>query len=163
VDRPPFKVLGNRTLLELAAAKPTKTEDLARIKGMSDLILRRMGPEVIAAVKKGKKEPHGPIPKSEGNGRRRMDRRAERRLNHLKQWRGGKAQELKMDPGVLCPNAALESIAWRNPGSGADLEELPELKGWFVREFGDEVAASLESSPEPPAAEKPAKTRKRKS
>jgi ribonuclease D len=143
VDRPPFKVLGNRTLLEIAAAKPTKADDLARIKGMSDLIIRRMGPEVLAAVKKGKQKSHGPIPKSEGNGRRRMDRRAERRVTQLKQWRSGKAHALKMDPGVLCPNAALEAIAWRNPNSGADLEELSELKGWFVREFGDEVAASL--------------------
>ncbi|MBW2272914.1 MAG: HRDC domain-containing protein [Deltaproteobacteria bacterium] len=162
VDRPPFKVLGNRTLLEITEAKPTKAEDLARIKGVSDLIIRRMGAEIIAAVKKGQKESHGPIPKSEGNGRRRMDRRADRRLTQLKHWRSGKASELKMDPGVLCPNAALESIAWRNPDSGADLEELPELKGWFVREFGDEVAAAL-GGPEAPEAEQPAKTRRRRS
>jgi ribonuclease D len=177
IDRPPFKVLGNRTLLEIAAAKPTKAEDLARIKGVSDLIIRRMGAEMIAAVKQGKKESHGPIPKSEGNGRRRMDRRADRRLTQLKQWRGKKALELNMDPGVMCPNAALESIAWRNPDSAADLTELPELKGWFVREFGDEVSDSLQESEADTAdqadksarseksarGEKPAKTQKRKS
>jgi len=156
IDRPPFKVLGNRTLLEIAAAKPTKAEDLARIKGVSDLIIRRMGSELLAGIKKGKKESHGPLPKSEGNGRRRMDRRADRRLTQLKQWRSGKAEELKMDPGVLCPNAALESIAWRNPDGAADLVELSELKGWFVRDFGDEVTASLRG-PEPCEADKPHK------
>jgi len=44
-----------------------------------------------------------------------------------------------MDPGVLCPNSALEAIAWRAPQAAKDLRELPELKGWFQREFGAEV------------------------
>ena len=48
-----------------------------------------------------------------------------------------------MDPGVLCPNSALEAIAWRAPETPADLEGLPELKGWFVREFGAEVTEAL--------------------
>jgi hypothetical protein len=40
---------------------------------------------------------------------------------------------------VLCPNSALEAIAWRAPEAANDLKELPEVKGWFLREFGDEV------------------------
>jgi hypothetical protein len=51
---------------------------------------------------------------------------------------------------VLCPNSALEAIAWRAPNTASDLEGLPELKGWFVREFGDEVVAvSLEGGSAP--------------
>ena len=64
-----------------------------------------------------------------------------------------------MDPGVLCPNSALEAIAWKPLESVKELKELPELKGWFVREFGSEAfaaAAEAESeSPEPPPARKP--------
>jgi hypothetical protein len=40
---------------------------------------------------------------------------------------------------VLCPNSALEAIAWKAPSSKADLEGMPELKGWLVREFGAEI------------------------
>jgi ribonuclease D len=69
--------------------------------------------------------------------------RLERRVTELKTWRTKRSKELALDPGVLCPNAALEAIAWRNPKTGSDLEDVPELKGWFVREFGDEVSASL--------------------
>jgi ribonuclease D len=57
----------------------------------------------------------------------------------LKTWRAKRAEDLKMDPGVLCPNSALEAIAWRAPQSAKDLRGLPELKGWFQREFGGEV------------------------
>jgi ribonuclease D len=108
VDRPPFKVLGNRTLLDIAEARPGKLADLGEIKGITDLLLRRMGRDIMAAAA-------------------------------LKVWRTGRATELSMDPGVLCPNSALEAIAWRAPGAARDLKELPELKGWFQREFGAEV------------------------
>ena len=151
VDRPPFKVLGNRALLEIANTKPRSMKELATIKGVTELILRRMGSEILSAVKEGRKNPHGPIPKLESTGtpRRRMDRRSERRVAILKRWRTPRATELGIDPGVLCPNAALEAIAWRNPSCAAELEDLPELKGWFVREFGDEISQALAQDPEP--------------
>jgi len=140
MDRPPFKVLGNRALLEIAERRPRKLAELSEIKGVTDLIVRRLGRDVMAAVREGRKEEHGPIPKLAAP-RRRMDRQADRRLLALKRWRSGKAQELSLDPGVLCPNSALEAIAFRDPQETGDLEDLPELKGWFVREFGGEVLA----------------------
>lgn len=141
IDRPPFKVLGNRTLLEIAERKPTKLADLGEIKGITDLLMRRIGRDVMAAVRSGRKEDHGPIPKLPSTGRRRMDRHTERRLTALKRWRTERAAEISMDPGVLCPNSALEAIAWRAPQRAKELEELTELKRWFVREFGSEVVA----------------------
>jgi len=138
VDRPPFKVLGNRTLLEIAERKPRKLADLAEIKGITDLLIRRMGRDIMTAVRNGRTQDHGPIPRL-GNGRRRMDRQAERRMAALKTWRAQRAEDLAMDPGVLCPNSALEAIAWRAPQAAKDLRELRELKGWFQREFGAEV------------------------
>jgi ribonuclease D len=140
VDRPPFKVLGNRTLLEIAELMPEQLDDLRAVKGITDLILRRMGRELMAAVTRGERRGHGPIPKPEGGGgRRRMDRRAERLVERLKRWRARRASELEMDPGVLCPNSTLEAISFRDPAKLQELAELPEVKGWFAREFGPEV------------------------
>ena len=98
----------------------------------------------MSSVKKGLRKPHGPIPKLETSGRRRMDRTTERRLGALKDWRGPRAESLKLDPGVLCPNAALEAIAWAAPTNAKDLKGLPELKDWFVREFADEIVGIIE-------------------
>jgi ribonuclease D len=148
MDRPPFKVLGNRTLLEIAALKPRKHAELSDVKGFTDLLMRRLGRDVMAAVREGRKAGHGPIPRLQGGGsRRRMDRHTERLLGALKRWRTQRAAELALDPGVLCPNSALEAIAWRAPARAEELRDAPELKGWFVREFGAEVVgvcASLE-------------------
>jgi len=148
MDRPPFKVIGNRTLLEIAEQRPTKLSDLSNIKGITDLLVRRFGREIVDAVKEGRGKEHGPIPKLT-SGRRRMDRSGDRRLAALKTWRSKRAPELSMDPGVLCPNSALEAIAWKDPASASDLEGLPELKRWFVREFGKEVATVSAAASDP--------------
>ena len=145
MDRPPFKVLGNRTLLDLAERQPRKMGELAEIKGITDLLIRRLGRDALEAIRAGRASEHGPIPKLQGSGRRRMDRHAERRLVALKQWRTRRAAELAMDPGVLCPNSTLEAIAVRTPHGARDLDSQPDLKRWFSREFGAEVAAALAS------------------
>ncbi len=146
IDRPPFKVLGNRTLLEIAERQPRTQDQLGAIKGVTDLILRRLGREILKAIEEGVKAPHEPLKRNNnGSGptRRRMDRRTERRLGRLKRWRTVRAKEQDLDPGVLCPNTSLEAIAWCNPNSVAELEPLPELKAWFVREFGSEIVEEL--------------------
>ena len=158
IDRPPFKVLGNRTLLEIADKKPSRPGQLRNIKGITELLVRRMGEDILAAVDAGRDVEHAAIPKSTGNGRRRIDRKTERRVTTLKSWRSKRSQELKLDPGVLCPNASLEAIAWKNPEQGSDLDGVPELKPWFIREFGDEVSSVLRDPQEPaPPAKKRAK------
>jgi ribonuclease D len=146
MDRPPFKILGNRTLLDIAERKPTKLSDLAEIKGITDLLIRRIGSVVMRAVRAGRREDHGPIPKLPSTGRRRMDQAGERRLQGLKKWRTRRATELDMDPGVLCPNSALEAIAWKAPSSPRELTDLPELKRWFVREFAAEATEACQAA-----------------
>ena len=148
IDRPPFKVLGNRTLIEIAEAKPRSLAALSEIKGMTDLIMRRMGREVMTAVREGRKTEHGPIPKATGSGRRRMDRRSEKRLDSLKQWRRKCAAEVELDPGVLCPNSTLETIALNPPESHEEMLDRPELKQWFARSFGAEIVTHLQASEE---------------
>ena len=145
IDRPAFKVLGNGALLEIAQVRPTTVSLLGKIKGVTELILRRLGPEILRAIDRGKKRGHGPIPKIESaTPRRRMDRKGERRVARLKKWRTARAKELNLDLGVLCPNSGLEAIAAANPQETTDLLELSELKSWFRNEFGQEVVIVLQ-------------------
>ncbi len=141
LDRPPFKVLGNGTLLELAQNPPGSRRSLANRRGVTELVMRRMGQELVDAVKKGLEGPeHPPIEKKPStNGRRRLDRRGEERLNQFKKWRAVRAKELALDPGVFCPNAVLEEMAWATPKTIDDLKALAPLKDWWVDEFGEEA------------------------
>jgi ribonuclease D len=50
LDRPPFKVLADQTMLEIARRRPRSQDELARIPGMTPSVLRRLGREVLEAV-----------------------------------------------------------------------------------------------------------------
>jgi len=146
LDRPPFKVLGNGTILELAQKPPRSKRALAGRKGITDLVVRRLGPEILEAVDRGMDGPEHPVieKKVSATPRRRLDRRAEVRLDLLKKWRAVRAKELGLDPGVFCPNVTLEEVAWTNPERPEDLEGLGQVKGWWARSFGAEVIEAIQ-------------------
>jgi ribonuclease D len=149
LDRPPFKILGNGTLLDLAQRPPNSKRALAGRRGVSDLVIKRMGADILQAVEKGLAGPEHPALErkaSGGSGRRRLDRRAETLLERLKRWRASRAAQLEMDPGVFCPNATLEEIAWAAPKNREELQGLAQVKRWWAKSFGAEVLASLADS-----------------
>ena len=147
-DRPPFKVMGNGTLLELAQSPPLSRRALAKRRGLTDLVLRRLGQELIDAVERGLDGPeHPPLErKAGGNGRRRLDRRGEARLEELKRWRAHKSRELGLDPGVFCPNAALEEVAGAQPRTLDELRALGPVKPWWAEHFGGELLGVLQEA-----------------
>ena len=49
-DRPPFKVLAEQAMLEVARRRPATEDELARIPGVTPSVLRRMGPALRAAI-----------------------------------------------------------------------------------------------------------------
>ena len=148
----PFKIIGARTLLDLAERAPRSDGELRTVKGVGEHTLQRMGSDILDAVARGLEAPHGPIPKQKSaSPRRRLDRSAEDRLAALKTWRGQRSKELRIDPGVLCPNSALEAIAAEDPGVLEEMADIDELKGWLTRYFGDEILDTLDEAMEPQA------------
>ena len=148
-DRPPFKVMGNGTLLDLAQSPPTSRRALGTRRGITDLVQRRFGQELLDAIERGNHGPeHPPLERKQptGNGRRRLDRRGEARLEELKRWRARRASELGLDPGVFCPNASLEEIAAVFPRSADEMRELAAVKPWWTEQFGPEVLRVLQDA-----------------
>jgi len=50
LNRAPFKIIGEHVMIEVARRSPADLESLRKIPGVGDLIVRRLGPEVIAAI-----------------------------------------------------------------------------------------------------------------
>jgi len=159
-DRPPFKIMGNGTLLELAQNPSSSHRTLAKRKGITDLVLRRMGQDIADAIERGTSGPEHAAPerKSNGGGRRRLDRYGDVRLEHLKRWRAVRARELGLDPGVFAPNSTLEAIAWANPSDVAELAALDAVKSWWAYAFGEEVLALTAGADQPDPASESAPT-----
>ena len=53
INKPLFKVIGDKTLLEIAAQCPTSMENLAQIPGMTEGQIARHGKGLLAAVERG--------------------------------------------------------------------------------------------------------------
>ncbi len=56
-DRPPFKVLAEQTMVELAHRKPRTAGEVERIRGVTPSVMRRLGPAILAATAGATAEP----------------------------------------------------------------------------------------------------------
>jgi ribonuclease D len=140
MDRPPFKILGNEALTELAEKRPRLLPDLAGIAGLSEKLVQRMGTGILRAVAAGCALPGAELPRFPFTPRPQRDPQKEERLKRLKGWREVKARELVIDPGILANNVLLESLAELPEGTAVP-GVIP--RNWQRELFGGEVARVL--------------------
>jgi ribonuclease D len=140
---PPFKVLGNNALMELARTGPITLKAMAGIEGISPRLADRYGKSLLAAIEKGFLLPEDRLPVYPRSERRVRDPEAERLLATLKEWRRDKAMELEIAPGTLINNALLEDLSRLRPGSEETLAALPGMKNWQARELGEAILGIL--------------------
>jgi len=138
VNRPPFKVISDHALTELARHRPRTIAGLKKIRGISDLMIRRFGEEIIEAVRRGLTVHDQDLPFPPRGERRKGDPLANKRLEMLKEWRHRRAAALKLDPGVLAPLSTLKVLAGSGAATVDALLTVAGLTRWRIREFGEE-------------------------
>jgi len=107
LDLPPFKVLGNRPMLELAESPPESSADLARVPGLGQRFVRRWGTKVLRHLERPKSAPP-PLRRARLPGPSSLERR---RLDALTAARDTVAAELGLQPGLVAPKALLRAVA----------------------------------------------------
>ena len=136
LDRPPFRVIQNESLLAIARAVPRNQRELLAVRGLAASVARRYGAQLLAALEMGLADPMDNLPVPTRGTRPRPDPAAEARLERLKALRNQRAQELGLEPGVLCPNGALQAVARMAPATVAALEAIEELRRWQIAALG---------------------------
>jgi ribonuclease D len=142
-DRPPFKIVGNKTLLDLARIMPGGLGETSGVEGFSPRLADRYGRALLAAVRKGIALPKEQWPVYPRGERRERDPAVEDRMKVLKNLRSAVAERLAMDSGVLVNNAQLEGMARACPSNLQQLTELGILKNWQREVLGEEVVRAL--------------------
>ncbi len=140
-DWPPFKVMGDRTLVAIAQAKPHAIGQLAHLDGMTPLQIQRYGHGVIEAVEHGSSAPIPQPPPSSP-----PDYGALARYEKLRAWRKQVAAARGVDPDVVVSNATLMAIAQRARRplrSVRDLEGIEGLGPWRLRTYGQDLLEAL--------------------
>jgi ribonuclease D len=138
-DFPPFKVLGNEQLLELAVQKPLHLEELEAGKVLSRKQIDRHGTHLLREIHRAMAIPPEDLPVYPREARTDLPSAARKRVKALKTWRDLRAKSLGIEPGILLNNALIHDLAVKNPHSVEELEEIPGLKRWRQHHFGREI------------------------
>jgi ribonuclease D len=146
LDRPPFKVLGNETLRELATARPRDTADLHKVPGCTSRVVARHGDAILAAVARAEALPDDALPIIPRHPRPVVPAPVRARSEALRAWRSAAALRLGLDPGVLLPGRLIDRIAEVAPTDLDELARVERLGQWRVRELGGEILAAIASA-----------------
>ena len=141
-DLPPFKVLRNEPLLELAMKKPLRLEELEKGKALSRKQIDRYGTHLLQEIHRAMAIPDEDLPVYSREAGPDLSSPVRKRVNALKTWRNMRAKNLGMEPGILINNDVINAFALKNPRSIKEMEEIPGLKRWLQDHFGREILAA---------------------
>jgi ribonuclease D len=142
-DKATFRIIGNEALLAVSRALPRSLEALNGIRDLPAVLARRHGPALLAAVDRALSLPEQQLPHRERGPRVERDPELDQRVERLKHARNAVAESLKLDPGVLCAKATLESIARECPRTHDALAGIDGVRRWQVAVLGDALLSAL--------------------
>ena len=134
-DCPPFKVMNDETLLDLARRRPTSLDELKRLGCMSDRQVRRYGRGVLQCVRQGlQAEAPQPPPRS-----RRPDETLLARFEALRTWRKERARSRGVESDVIISKDVLWRLAKVAPRTLEQLAGVRDLGPWKRKTYGEEI------------------------
>ena len=133
LDRPPFKVITNKMLLNIAKNIPEKDVDLAGI-GLSQKQIRLWGKQILAAARRGAEVPLVKVEQP-----KRPKDSVLKRLDKLKTWRKKVGDEMKVESDIILPKRFLNVLSEHPPHSRQELKSvMRESPNRFIK-FGDQI------------------------
>lgn len=139
MNRPLFKVIGDKTLVAIAESCPMNEEELKCVEGMTRGQMERHGRAILSAVQRGLAARPVSLPRLE-----RPDEQYILRLEKLRQWRKATAQGMGVESDVVMPKDLLMDLAGRNPQTGEEIAAVLQDTPWRYRQFGREILRVLE-------------------
>ncbi|PJF34398.1 MAG: hypothetical protein CUN49_15865, partial [Candidatus Thermofonsia Clade 1 bacterium] len=141
-DLPPFKVLSNETLVQLAQKAPNRPSQLSAVSGLSDWLIAENGKAILEAIAAGQR---ADLPQRPEQAPQDMNVLA--RYNALREWRKKRAMTRGVESDVIVPREALRAMAENPPRSFEELANVPGLGAWRRAQYGAEILEVLASVP----------------
>jgi ribonuclease D len=148
-DRPPFRVISNRAMVNLSELRPQSVKELHQVKGISYRMAGKYGRGLLNAIRRGESQPrtwgervrsnHSTHGKSNG----RFSVVCQARFEVLRAWRNNTAEARGVAPDIVLTNETLWAVACRNPGCRADLADVELLARWQIDEYGDDLLSVM--------------------
>ncbi len=146
MDSPPFKVMNNSVLVDLARRPPRSAREMFKRPGISYRVARRYAAEILGTIEKARNEDPSYLELPARPPWKPPSHEAKVRLEKLRLWRQTKANELHLQVGVIFPGTLLESLSISPPASLESFAGMPGMRRWRVREFGADILRILNNS-----------------
>ncbi len=135
---PPYKIMRNDTMLELARLQPATLPQLHQIKGISRRLPKSVAQRLLRVIKQGQRAPIPAPPAANHTGSRPSP--AESALyDRLRGWRRQMAEQRGVETDVILTNDVLMTIARRRPQSMDELAALGVLGPWKLEHYGPAI------------------------
>jgi ribonuclease D len=138
-DRPPFKIVNNQALVDLAQKQPTSLTQLQEIRALSPSEIQRYGNALIQAVRAGKTRPLPPLPEAAPRLEQWLDKATLDRFDALRAWRSKTAAARGVAPEIVFPNDILLEVAKRQPHTLEELREIEGIGPWKAKTYGPDL------------------------
>ncbi len=145
-DLPPFKVLSNGPIMEMVTKRPMTEAHIKDIKGLSVRQAKALGPSLLKKIGEALDLAREELPVYPKKDSTRISPKIAERAKALRTWREKRAGELVLEPGLVCANAQIQSLAHKNPMKPEDLDLINGLRIWQRRVFGREICEFLKKT-----------------
>ena len=140
-DVPPFKVMEEKRLLELAQREPGSIRQLERMGTLSEWQVRKYGRGILRSVERGRK---AKVPKQPRQ--RRPDDAVLTRFDALRDWRKARARQRGVESDVVMTKDDLWILARKAPHTQDELVAIGKPGPWKRKTYGKEILAVLNQS-----------------
>jgi ribonuclease D len=147
-NRPPFKIMGDESLIDLAVTRPTTAEQLKDVARLSRQQANRYGSTILKLVEEGAQRPLPPLPRPAVRPELLLSQEDQERFEKLRRWRTETARKRGVAPEIVFNNDTLLGIVQRHPTNGNELLAVPGVGPWKVNAYGEAVFALLNGNNE---------------
>lgn len=145
LDRAPFRIIGDHSLLEMARTLPKNVESLEDIRGLGDWLREQQSDAIIEAIRVGLSQP-APVraPRvHDTEPQQRMDPRQRDTLGRLKRWRDDEQAARGVGLQAVLPTAALKDLVLSPPRTTDELASHPRVGRARAERYGDKLLRLL--------------------
>ncbi len=143
LNSPPFKVINNKTLIDVAHACPHNKIEIMAVKGITPTVWHRYGQHMLNAIRRGERRQSSQIPppiaKKRSDGRKPVRWDDQKLVDTLKKWRSEKAASINIHHLAVLPGYALEAVARERPKEAEALSVIEGVGKKRARIYGEEI------------------------
>jgi ribonuclease D len=144
-DVPPFRILSNDALIEVARERPTSEKAMLRIPGVTPKVLARAGERFLRTLERAEQErpiDRLPQPLRRGAGTE-LDELGVELYERIKRVRRDLSDALGIEASYLLTRSVMTRVAEQRPTSRDALATLDGVEEWQMELLGDAVVSAV--------------------